>query len=193
MGGGTGSAMRTSGIVTGCWIVLDEGLESTPREGLTLNLRGIVCDRHSGFMRTSGPREAPFYPKGTLIRNDRQVSLVSTDEMAAIQAAMGLEGLDPAWLGANLRIAGIPDFTKLPATSRLRFSGGAVLVVHHENHPCGAPGDVIARHAPELHMPKKAFIEAASGRRGLVGWVERAGEIRIGDTAEVYVLDEIIK
>ncbi len=184
---------RLTGTVTGCWIVEGEGVESTHREMLTLNLKGIVCDRHSGFTRYSGAREAPFYPIGTQIRNDRQVSLVSAEEMAEIQAALGVGEILPGWLGANILIAGIPGFTALPATARLQFSRGTVLVVHHENYPCGAPGRVIGEQRPFLIDPRSSFKRAAAGRRGLVGWVERAGQIWLGDTVEVYELDEIIK
>ena len=194
MGGGTGSGpARLTGTVTGCWIVLGEGVESTSREMLTLNSRGIVYDRHSGHTRHSGAREVPFYPKGTEIRNDRQVSLVSGEELKLIAEDMGLGVVTPEWLGANLRISGIPVLSRLPPTARLRFSRGAVLVVHHENYPCPGPGKVIAAHYPDRERVVPDFVKAAKGRRGLVGWVECPGEIWLGDTVEVFALDEIIK
>jgi MOSC domain-containing protein YiiM len=124
------------------------------------------------------------YPKGTPIRNVRQVSVVSVEEMGEIAAAMGLEAVRPEWLGANLVVEGLADFTLVPPSSRLIFEGGAGLVVDMENAPCQFP----AREIEHEHPGKGAgFRAAAKHRRGVTAWVEREGRIAVGEGFRLHV------
>ena len=156
----------------------DATLRSGPTEAVALHFDGIAGESHSGLVRPSCSRVTDQYPKGTPIRNVRQVSVVSVEEMGEIAAAMGLEAARPEWLGANLVVEGLADFTLVPPSSRLIFEGGASLVVDMENAPCQFP----AREIEHEHPGKGAgFRAAAKHRRGVTAWVEREGRIAVGE------------
>lgn len=97
---------------------------------------------------------------------------------------MGIPAVKPEWVGANMVLRGIPDFTLLPPSSRLQFPSGAMVVVDAENHPCRYPADIIASHHPEA---RKGFVAAAMHKRGVVGWVEAEGVVRAGDAITVWI------
>ena len=159
-------------------------LVSTSQPQVNVTFEGLDDDRHRGITRRSDGR-TPFYPRGTQIRNERQVSLVSAEELAQIASALNLPELRPEWLGANLLVEGIPSFTLLPSMTRLFFSSGAVLVVIDENLPCSNPGKVLQAQFPQVSGLPAEFPRAALHRRGLVAVVERPGTIQVGD--EVHV------
>ena len=58
-------------------------------------------DNHEGLTRPADVR-VKWFPRGVPIRNTRQVSLVSTEELALIAGALELPQVQAAWLGANL-------------------------------------------------------------------------------------------
>ncbi|SET37663.1 MOSC domain-containing protein [Oceanicella actignis] len=159
-------------------------LRSEPLTAVEATFEGFAGECHGGLTRPSCSRVAAQYPKGTEIRNARQVSILSVEELADIAARMGLEALRPEWLGANLVLEGIPDLTLLPPSSRLIFASGASIVVDMENGPCQFPAQEIERERPGKG---KGFKPAAEGRRGLVGWVERPGPIALGDEVRLHV------
>lgn len=162
----------------------DASLRSGAVDAVELTFAGIAGESHAGLVRPSCSRVTAQYPKGTPIRNVRQVSIVSAEEMAAIAAAMDLPALRPEWLGANLVVADLPDLTLLPPSSRLVFAGGAALVVDMENGPCQFP----AREIEREHAGKGArFIAAARGRRGVTAWVEREGRVALGERFRLHV------
>ncbi|GAB4406231.1 MAG: MOSC domain-containing protein [Anaerolineales bacterium] len=170
-----------SGQVAGVYLGLDpHSLVTTRTDAAPVTWEGFAGDRHAGLTRPSDGR-TPHYPRGTEIRNSRQVSIVSAEELAEIAAAMGLDAVLPEWLGANLLLTGIPRLTRLPRGVRLFFSGGAVLVSEGENLPCSAPGKVIQAQYPGIPGLARLFVKAAWGRRGIVAWVEKPGLIRVGD------------
>ncbi|HEY8488623.1 MAG TPA: MOSC domain-containing protein [Thermaerobacter sp.] len=158
-------------------------------DAVEVDLGGIPGDRHHGLTRPAGSRE-PMYPRGTPIRNRRQLSAVSVEECAAIADRLGLDAVLPEWLGANLLLSGLPDLTRLPAGARLLFPGGAGLVCEGENRPCRHPGEVLARLHP-LHPERGAlpvrFVQVARGRRGIVLSVERPGRIARGDQVRLWL------
>ncbi len=148
---------------------------------------GLAGDRHAGLTRPSDVR-TPWFPRGTPLRNTRQVSLVSTEELALIAETLGVPRVLAAWLGANLELAGVPRLTALPPGTRLFFPEDATLVVEGENEPCIGPGKVLAAHHPDAPAGLASrFVKAAWKRRGLVGWVERPGLIRAGDSVRVML------
>lgn len=149
-----------------------------------VSLAGLPKDTHAGLTRPACVRVKQLYPEGTEIRNSRQLTLVSREELDAIAAAMGLDGLLPAWLGANLMLSGIPQLTLLPPSSRLQFPSGLTLVVDLENGPCIYPARVIDEHHPGRGS---RFVKHALHRRGITAWVEREGEVGPGDSVEVHV------
>lgn len=156
-----------------------EGVADMP-----LDFGGMVGEHHAGTTRPSCGRVTAQHPKGTEIANVRQLSIVSVEEMDAIAAEMGLDGLDPAWLGASILIEGIGDFTHVPPSSRLQGPDGATLVVDMENEPCQLPAMKIEE---ELGEAGRRFKPAAEGRRGVTAWVERPGTLHEGDILRLHV------
>jgi MOSC domain-containing protein YiiM len=163
------------------------GIADTPGEFVTrplgsfvLGYAGLEGDRHAGLTMKSGVRQKHL-PAGTEIRNARQLSLVSVEECALIAGKLRLPRLDPLWLGANIVLGGCKGFTQLPHSGRLVFESGAVVVIDSDNDPCTKAGRAVARAVGGPEDLATRFVKAASGRRGLVGWVERPGLVRVGD------------
>jgi len=156
-----------------------------------LTLEGFPGDRHFGFVSKADSR-TPQYPRGTPMRNSRQVSLVSVEELEAIATALDIPSVMPEWLGANLLLAGVPRLTQLPPATRLVFPQGAVIVIHCENLACELPGRQVQAAYPNVPNLATAFPQAAKARRGLVGWVERAGVLREGDGVCVQLPEQVI-
>ncbi|MCB1378780.1 MAG: MOSC domain-containing protein [Alphaproteobacteria bacterium] len=124
------------------------------------------------------------YRRGTPVKNTRQVSIVSHEELHHIAETMGIPAIRPEWVGANLVTSGIPDLTLLPPSSRLQFPSGAMIVVDIENLPCRYPAAVIEKHHPVVNQ---GFVIAARQKRGLVGWVEAEGPITVGDSITLWL------
>lgn len=149
-----------------------------------LTFAGIAGECHGGATRLSCSRVRDLYPRGTVIRNVRQLSVLSAEEIAQIAAAMGLDQLPPAWLGASLVVEGIEDFSHLPPSARLQAPGGATLTVDMQNLPCQLPARVIEAERPGHG---RSFKRAAEGRRGVTAWVEREGEIALGGELRLFL------
>jgi MOSC domain-containing protein YiiM len=160
------------------------GLEKAQTEHLTLTFDGIVGDCHSGPTMLSDSRTLRQYPRGVTLRNRRQVSLVSVEEMDEVAQRLGIPEIKPEWVGANVLVSGIPDFTLLPPSTRLMFASGATLIVDLENAPCKYPAEIIERRHPGHGL---SFPEKAKQKRGLVAWVEREGKITSGDTIRIFL------
>jgi MOSC domain-containing protein YiiM len=171
-------------------MALGNDFVSSAVEVLQLTYEGIPGDVHSGLTRKSGARE-PWYKRGTPMRNDRQLSMLSEEEMAEVAAALGLAQLPAEWIGGNLLLAGIPNLSLVPPRSLLMFPSGAAIRVDGDNGPCRSSGEEIATRSgrPELEF---AFVKAAKHKRGLVGWVEREGEIRAGDQVKLRIREQVI-
>lgn len=160
------------------------GIAARPVDDLALGFEGPMGDRHAGLTRPACTRVRALHPRDLPIRNARQLSVVSAEELAQIAAAIGLAALDPGALGATLVLAGIPDFTHLPPGSRLQGPDGVTLVVDMENLPCQLPAREIAATEPEA---ARRFKAAAKDRRGVTAWVERPGRLRRGDALALFV------
>jgi hypothetical protein len=160
------------------------GLEKGQVDGLKLRFEGIEGDCHSGLTRQADVRTLRQYPRDTPIRNVRQLTLLSVEELADIAAIMGVPEVKPEWVGANVVTSGIPDLTLLPPSSRLQFPSGATIVVDMENEPCRYPAEIIARHNP---AQKVGFVEAAKHKRGITAWVEREGDVALHDKITIWI------
>jgi MOSC domain len=161
-----------------------DGFEKQQRQSLSLMFSGPVGDCHTGETRLSDSRTLQTYKRDTVIRNVRQLTLISAEEMADVASAMQLPEMNAAWLGANVVTSGIPDLTLLPPSSRLQFPSGATIVIDMENMPCRQVASVIAKSYPEKSA---TFVKAATHKRGLTAWVEREGEIHLGDEIKVFI------
>ncbi len=165
----------------------DASLRSEQVESAALTFAGIPGEAHGGETRPSCSRVVSQYPKGTEIRNVRQLTVLSAEELAEIATECGLDALDPAMAGASLVIRGIPDFTHLPPSSRLQFPDGSAIVVDMENRPCHLPAKVINADHPGAG---NKFKVAAMGKRGVTAWVECEGQVKVGDTVRLHVPDQ---
>ncbi|PSB23698.1 MOSC domain-containing protein [Stenomitos frigidus] len=153
---------------------------------VTLDMAGIPGDLHYGLTRRSGGRE-PMYPRGTEIRNRRQLSVVSAEECDQLAQQLGLDAVLPEWLGANLLLRGFPHLTQLPPGSRLLLPSGGGLVCEGENAPCRHPGKIIqALHPTHPHLIKR-FVSIAKKQRGIVCSIECPGTIVQGDSLRILV------
>lgn len=172
-------------MIVGVYCVPQEALASLPVEHLDLNYAGIVGDRHAGLVRSSGARE-PWYPRGTMMRNERQVSILSQEELSEVARAMATQALPPEWIGGNLLLSGLAHLSLLPPRSIMMFPSGAAIRIDGDNGPCRASGRSIADRTgnPEHEF---SFVKAARNRRGLVGWVEREGRVGPGDAVRIRV------
>ena len=159
-------------------------ITSQPLTEMALTFAGFDGEVHAGLTRPACSRVTKQYPKGTEIRNVRQLCVVSAEEMAEVARDMGLAAMDYAWVGASLVLEGIPDLTHLPPSSRLQGPDGVTLVVDMENLPCQEPAVTIEKALPGQG---KGFKRAAEGKRGITAWVEREGVLRLGDVVRLHI------
>ncbi len=162
-------------------------LLATPRDAVDLTFEGLAGSVHGGRIRPSCSRVVAQHPKGTPIVNERQISILSEEELAQIADRMGLARLNPARLGASIVIKGLPDLSLVPPSSRLQGPDGATLVVDMQNRPCHLP----ARSIESVEPGKgKLFKPAAEGRRGVTAWVQREGRLALGDILRLHIPDQ---
>ncbi|WP_170753737.1 MOSC domain-containing protein [Ruegeria lacuscaerulensis] len=154
---------------------------------LSLGFAGVAGERHEGENRASCVRMTNIYPKGTEIRNVRQLSVLSQEEMQETAVEMGLDTLNPSYLGVSILLKGIPDFTHVPPSSRLQGPDGVTITIDMENRPCVIPGREVEADLPGHGA---AFKPAAQGRRGVTAWVERPGVLSLGDSLTLFVPDQ---
>jgi len=162
---------------------LTDDLSKPEHATIQFQLDGVVGDRPQSFERStwSGDKQA----KGTVRRNERAWSAVSTEELAEIGEAMDLsEALTAECLGANLCLIGVPELSRLPKGTLLKFSSGAELIVEEYNPPCHDMGTKIARMCTTRSgkpLSSTEFSKAAIHTRGVVGVVDVPGSVSSGD------------
>lgn len=162
----------------------EAALASAPQPDATVGFEGIAGEAHGGLTRPACSRVAMLHPRDVPIRNTRQITLLSAEELAQTAANMGLSELDPAWVGASLVVEGIPDLSHLPPSSRLQGPDGVTLTVDMINHPCTLSGKSVEGFAPGFGP---AYKPAAMGLRGVTAWVEREGRLALGDSLRLFV------
>lgn len=179
------------GTVVGLLHAPGSSFETVPVDRLDLTFDGIEGDRHAGMIRKSTSRE-PWHRRATPVRNERQLSILSPQELAEIATALGIADLPAEWIGGNIVIEGIPHLTRLPPRTILMFEGGATVRIDGDNAPCRKSGAAIAAHVrgrPEIEL---GFIAAARFRRGLVGWVESEGLVEMGEVVTARIFEQPI-
>lgn len=186
-------ARKLSGRVTGTFVAPRDTFETVAVPALDLSFDGIAGDYHAGFTRRSGGRE-PWYPRGTEMRNERQLSIVAPDELAVVAQRMGLAEIRPEWIGANLSLDGVPHLSMLPAGTLLFFAGGVTLKVDGQNKPCRIAGRLVAERAgmADLDAGALAFPKSAQRLRGIVAWVEKPGRIAADEPVSVRIPEQWI-
>ncbi|MEZ2330384.1 MOSC domain-containing protein [Mesorhizobium sp. RCC_202] len=187
------AARKLAAKVTSLYVAPSDHFQTRPVTELRLGFEGIDGDFHAGATRRSGGRE-PWYPRGTEMRNERQLSIVAADELAVVAAQMGLDEIKPEWIGANMLIEGVPHLSMLPAGSLLFFKGGATIKIDAQNKPCRIAGRSIAENAgmADHEAGALAFPKGAKRLRGLVAWVEKPGSIAVGEEISVRVPEQWI-
>ena len=169
----------------------DGHLAKEEQSSISVELDGIVGDRHRGYTRScwAGDKQA----KGTARRNERQWSAASLQELANMQEAMDLvEPLMAGTIGVNICFDGISELSRLPKGTLLKFPSGAELIVEEYNPPCIDAGtqlaDKLATRSGE-RLDNTSFSKAGKLLRGLVGSVEVPGTINAGDVVEVTLYE----
>jgi hypothetical protein len=159
-----------------------EGFVKAPVGSLDLTFGGPRGDCHTGETRKSDVRTKVLYERDIEIRNVRQLTLLSEEELAEVAERLAIPAIDPGWFGANMVMSGIPDLTLLPPSTRLQFPSNATIVVDMENYPCSQIAEVVEQNHPGKG---KHVVKAAMHKRGVTAWVEREGLVRVGDTVTV--------
>jgi hypothetical protein len=184
---------KMEATVAGLYVAPFDHFETRAVAELDLSFEGIDGDFHRGHTRRSGGRE-PWYPRGTEMRNERQLSIVAPDELALVTEAMGLAELKPEWIGANIVLAGVPLLSMLPRGTKLFFAGGVTLKIDGQNAPCKVSGRSIAENAGMADVAAGAllFPQVAKRLRGLVAWVEKPGRIASGEAVTLRLPEQWI-
>ncbi len=179
--------------VTGVYAARGKDFVTEAVGELKLGFEGIERDFHQGHTRRSGSRE-PWYPRGTEMRNERQLSIVAPDELGLVAERMGIAEVRPEWIGANLVLDGILRLSMLPSGTMLFFAGGVTVKVDAQNGPCRIAGQSIAERAgmPDMTAGALLFPKVAKRLRGLVAWVEKPGIIVPGELVSVRVPEQWI-
>jgi MOSC domain-containing protein YiiM len=186
-------ARKLAARVAGLFIAPFDHFKTRATQELRVGFEGIEGDFHAGHTRRSGGRE-PWYPHGTEIRNERQLSIVAADEMAAIAEGMEIAEVKPEWIGANLLIEGVPRLSMLPSGTMFFFRGGVTLKVDGQNGPCRFSGRSVAEHAKMADHESGSLLFPKVGKRlrGLVAWVEKPGVIASGEDLTVRIPEQWI-
>ncbi len=186
-------ARKLAARVAGLYVASLGHFETRAVAHLDLTFDGIEGDFHHGATRRSGGRE-PWYPRGTEMKNERQLSIVAADEMAKIARGMEIAEIRPEWIGANLLIEGVPNLSMLPPATMLFFKGGVTIKIDGQNAPCKLAGRSVAENArmPDHLAGALAFPKAGRRLRGLVGWVEKPGRIAAGEDISVRIPEQWI-
>lgn len=174
-------AQKLQGTVRGLYKAEGRGFVTTAIGELVLTFTGIPGDVHAGHTRRSGARE-PWYKRGTEMANERQLSLLSAEEMRVVARRLEIPELLPEWIGGNLLLEGIPGFTLLPPRTILMFEGGATIRIDGDNEPCRVAGRSVAGQFEGREDIELAFPKQAKDMRGLVGWVEKEGTVSAGES-----------
>lgn len=183
------SVLKSAGVIGRVEAILvnrtpDESIATEQCGDSMLTFGGLQDDNHYGVTRESCVRFKDQYPEGALVRNTRQLSIVSVEELAEIAQKIDVPELKPEWLGANIVVSGIPSFTLIPPNTRLLLPSGAGICIDLENKPCEYPAALIN----EVYPGKGTRFPSKGQRlRGNTGWVEREGAIAVGDDILVHI------
>lgn len=183
--------IKRTGRVAAVGAAPGDAIGAAKLDVLELTHEGIPGDRHAGFLRPADVR-VPWFERGRPIQNERQVSIVSMEDLAVIAANLGIDKVEPEWLGANLAVEGLPDFSFIPRGTRLFFASGAVLAVTDQNAPCRIAGEEVERHCAGMEGLGLRFAAAAKRLRGVVAYVDRPGTIKVGEEFKVRVPEQWI-
>lgn len=182
---------KLQGKVEGVFIADGATFRTREVPKLDFAFSGIPGDRHHGATRPSGSLE-PWYERGTEMKNERQVTILSPDDLAGIAEDLRIPELRTEWIGGNILMSGIPHFTMLPSRTLIMFEGGVTIRVDGLNPPCRNSGRSIASEFEGRDDIEFGFPKFAQYRRGLLTWVEKEGRIEKGESATVRIFPQWI-
>ncbi len=178
-------------------IVTSLAINGNPVDMISFNLWGPVGDRHFGDCRLLSGHDGEYIrtsdlERGNQVFNWRTWTGLSDEEVSETEAQLG-HPVPPGTVLENIRIAGIPNFSKLPPTSRLVFPSKkvlrqteqAILAVWEENGPCRTAGERVAALYGNTKLTA-AYVKSALNRRGVMGFVLASGRVYLGDEVRVY-------
>jgi hypothetical protein len=177
------------GAALGLYVADGDTFITRKIERIELGADGIPGDRHGGILRGADAR-TPWHRRGARIFNDRQISLVSQEELVAIAEGLGIAAIEAETLGANVLVGGIAQFSMLPRGTRMFFPSGATLVLTDQNAPCRISGAALAARYPDEPRLAFRFVEVARRMRGMVAYVERPGVLTAGDAIEFRIPEQ---
>ncbi|MDO8523314.1 MAG: MOSC domain-containing protein [bacterium] len=175
--------MTLTGMLTGIFIASDVNSLVSNRVSMVKVLEnGFEGDKHQGWFRNADVK-ARRYAKGTKIWNSRQISIVAEEELALAAKDLGIGKIEPEWLGANICISGILDFSLLSPGTKIFIPNEngcpeVGLYITASNKPCIGPGKVIQSHYPQISRLDLRFVKAVLNKRGVVAVVEHEGHIK---------------
>ncbi len=184
-------AQKIRGTVAGLFKAEGRDFQTSAVDELPLTFDGIPGDFHAGPTRKSGGRE-PWYRRGTEMRNERQVSILASDELRTVAGRLDILEVKPEWIGGNMLLEGIESLTMLPPRTLLFFDNGVTIKIDGDNGPCRLSGRAIASHYEGRDDIEMAFPKQAQHLRGLVGWIEKPGTVSVGEGFEARIMPQWI-
>jgi hypothetical protein len=162
-------------------------IETVAMDEMPLGFGGFAGDCHAGETRASCSRVTRQYPRGTTIRNVRQVSLVAAEDLARIAEALGLERVAPGMgrcVGRGRGHSGLQ-----PPAAILAVAGAGRRDADRRHAEPALP---VSRedHRGRASRQGQAVQGGGRGLRGVTAWVERVGTLRIGDALRLHVPDQ---
>ncbi len=161
---------RLKGTVEGVYLADGATFRTREVDKLDFAFSGILNDRHHGATRPSGSLE-PWYERGTEMKNERQVTILSSEDMQGVGESLSIPHLLPEWIGGNILVSGIPHFSYLPSRTILLFEGGVTIRVDGDNPPCRNSGRSIAgefdgRRRYRVRLPENGRAQAWAAHVG---------------------------
>lgn len=158
---------------------------------------GSFGDTHSNRFRKLNNHDGEYLAtseltKGSKVFNWRSWTGLSSEEIHSTEQALDYK-IPVGCLLENIRISGIPSFSKLAPTTRLVFPTKAregmvrqvILAVWEENSPCKTVGKRLAK-IYNNHDLEADFVRTAKDNRGVMGIVLSNGVVSKGDKVLVY-------
>lgn len=175
---------KITGKVEGVYYTIENEKFSIPIDEVDFSFEGMQGDKHSSLTALSRTNHPEFKEK-IVLKNTRQISIMSVEELSLIAEQIGIPEIKAEWLSTNLLVSGIPHLSKLPPGTRFYFTGGLILYNEGQNFPCKTTGNIISEKHPDKEGIGKEFIKAAVDKRGLVAWVEHPEKLKSGTPFEI--------
>lgn len=182
-----------------------------PLEKITLQNIGIKDDRHSGIFRTRQRFESNEL-SGMHVANDRQISIVSSNDMIKVAESLDLpldtieersetsiDKFIACQLAANILLKGEVSLNEVAQPGVLMVMRneqgvGPVVRLTEYNNPCKKPVVKLVHSLKEIDIRleqdfdtlKTQFKAAAASRRGWVGSVYSPGTLFLGANVAVH-------